>query len=63
MNKGHTITSTVSYKFTTIPFSSRIGTAEMPRSENMCTTSNTGVSMLAVAMGWKGLSFGDGLQT
>ena len=30
-----TMTSTVSYKLTTTPFSSIMGTAEMPRSENM----------------------------
>ena len=46
-----TITSTVSYKFTTTPFSSMIGTAEMPLSENICTTSNTLVLSVAVAIG------------
>ena len=46
-----TMTSTVSYISNTFPFSSTIGTAEMPRSENMWTTSNTAVCMVAVAMG------------
>ena len=45
------MTSTVSYKLTTTPFSSIMGTAEMPRSENMWTTSNTVVLMMAVAIG------------
>lgn len=46
-----TMTSTVSYKFTTTPFSSMIGTAEIPLSENICTTSNTLVLIVAVAIG------------
>ena len=46
-----TITSTVSYRFSTLPSSSSTGTAEIPCSENMCTTSNTVVPRLAVAMG------------
>lgn len=46
-----TVTSTVSYILRTMPFSSMIGTALIPRSENMCTTSNTVVSIVAVAIG------------
>lgn len=46
-----TMTSTVSYKLTTTPFSSTIGTADMLLSENICTTSKTGVDKDAVAIG------------
>lgn len=45
--------STVSYMLSTTPSSSTIGTALMPRSEKMCTTSNTLVFMVAVASGKK----------
>jgi hypothetical protein len=53
---GRTITSTVSYISTTIPSSSTIGTALMPRSLNIWTTSNTVVSRVAVHIGWNGLA-------
>lgn len=46
-----TITSTVSYKLTTIPFSLMMGTAEIERSENICTTLKTVVFKVAVAIG------------
>ena len=46
-----TMTSTVSYKLTTIPSSLTMGTAEMPPSENICTTLNTVVSIVAVDIG------------
>lgn len=49
------MTSTVSYRFNTFPSSSTIGTADIPCSENMCTTSNTVVCIVAVKIGWKGL--------
>lgn len=52
-----TMTSTVSYRLTTIPSSSIIGTADIERSENIWTTSNTGVVKVAVAMGQYGLVF------
>ena len=48
------MTSTVSYRFTTTPWSSRMGTALMPFSENMWTTSNTVVCSVAVAIGQYG---------
>lgn len=46
-----TITSTVSYRLITLPDSSTIGTAEIPFSENMCTTSKAVVCNVAVASG------------
>lgn len=46
-----TMTSTVSYRLMTLPCESTIGTAEIPSSENMCTTSNTVVCIVAVARG------------
>jgi hypothetical protein len=46
-----TMTSTVSYRLTTRPSPSTIGTALIPRSENMWTTSKTVVSSVAVASG------------
>lgn len=49
--KKRTMTSTVSYKFKTTPSSSRMGTADIERSENMWTTSNTGLLRPAVAIG------------
>lgn len=43
--------STVSYRLMTIPSASTIGTALIPLSEKMCTTSKTLVSSVAVASG------------
>jgi hypothetical protein len=43
--------STVSYMLITSPSSSTTGTALIPRSENMCTTSKTEVERVAVARG------------
>lgn len=50
-----TMTSTVSYRLMTLPLPSTIGTALIPRSENMWTTSNTVVLSVAVASGYNGL--------
>lgn len=51
-----TMTSTVSYRLTTLPSLSTIGTALIPSSENMWTTSKTVVCRVAVAIGPKGCS-------
>lgn len=48
---GRTTISTVSYRFITIPSLSTMGTALIPRSEKICTTSKTDVSSVAVARG------------
>lgn len=46
-----TTISTTSYKSTTTPSSSTIGTALIPLSEKICTISNTEVCKVAVASG------------
>ena len=46
-----TITSTVSYRLTTMPSWSTMGTALIPRLLNICTTEDTAVLIVAVAIG------------
>ena len=53
MKLKRTTMSTVSYMLSTIPSSSTMGTALIPRSEKMCTTSKTLVFIVAVESGKK----------